>query len=99
MTDENITTVPQPETVDTPVEVVDIQFRPGQKVYFFDPDGNTYLTLQRALQEKLSTRECNVLRESQCSVCTQLILFHERACAVGLRNFANHAIQARTRRE
>ena len=21
------------------VEVVDIQFRPGQKVYFFDPDG------------------------------------------------------------
>ena len=25
------------------VEVVDIQFRPGQKVYFFDPSG---LTLQ-----------------------------------------------------
>ena len=24
-----------------PVEVVDIQFRPGQKVYFFDPDGKT----------------------------------------------------------
>ena len=24
---------------DTQVEVVDIQFRPGQKVYFFDPDG------------------------------------------------------------
>ena len=24
---------------DTPVEVVDIQFRPGQKVYFFDPNG------------------------------------------------------------
>ena len=24
------------------VEVVDIQFRPGQKVYFFDPDGVTY---------------------------------------------------------
>ena len=21
------------------VEVVDIQFRPGQKIYFFDPDG------------------------------------------------------------
>ena len=33
----------QPEEVavspDTQVEVVDIQFRPGQKVYFFDPDG------------------------------------------------------------
>ena len=25
-----------------PVEVVDIQFRPGQKVYFFDPAGHTY---------------------------------------------------------
>ena len=25
-----------------PVEVVDIQFRPGQKVYFFDPNGATY---------------------------------------------------------
>ena len=29
----------QPEA---PVEVVDIQFRPGQKVYFFDPDGAVY---------------------------------------------------------
>ena len=26
------------------VEVVDIQFRPGQKVYFFDPAGKTYHT-------------------------------------------------------
>ena len=24
------------------VEVVDIQFRPGQKIYFFDPDGAVY---------------------------------------------------------
>jgi len=29
--------------VEGPVEVVDIQFRPGQKVYFFDPDGVTYV--------------------------------------------------------
>ena len=29
---------------DGPVEVVDIQFRPGQKVYFFDPNGVTYNT-------------------------------------------------------
>ena len=27
-----------------PVEVVDIQFRPGQKVYFFDPNGAVYQT-------------------------------------------------------
>ena len=26
----------------TDVEVVDIQFRPGQKIYFFDPDGMTF---------------------------------------------------------
>ena len=29
-------------TPDEQVEVVDIQFRPGQKVYFFDPAGETY---------------------------------------------------------
>ena len=27
----------------TDVEVVDIQFRPGQKIYFFDPDGKQYV--------------------------------------------------------
>ena len=27
---------------DSQVEVVDIQFRPGQKIYFFDPDGVVY---------------------------------------------------------
>ena len=31
-----------PPAADTPVEVVDIQFRPGQKVYYFDPDGMTF---------------------------------------------------------
>ena len=33
--EEQILTVPEA----TSVEVVDIQFRPGQKIYFFDPDG------------------------------------------------------------
>ena len=35
----------QPEGRELPadaVEVVDIQFRPGQKIYFFDPDGAVY---------------------------------------------------------
>ena len=33
----------QTETVpEGPVEVVDIQFRPGQKIYYFDPDGVPY---------------------------------------------------------
>jgi len=31
-----------PPAADTPVEVVDIQFRPGQKVYYFDPAGMTF---------------------------------------------------------
>ena len=39
--EEQIVTVPAP---DQPVEVVDIQFRPGQKIYFFDPDGVAYQT-------------------------------------------------------
>ena len=34
--EEEIKTEFQPEST---AEVVDIQFRPGQKVYFFDPNG------------------------------------------------------------
>jgi len=44
--EEEILTAPQ-ESVPAPeqmVEVVDVQFRPGQKVYFFDPAGGTYHT-------------------------------------------------------
>ncbi len=37
MEDQNTTT---PQTVEA-VEVVDIQFRPGQKIYFFDPAGHS----------------------------------------------------------
>ncbi len=36
--EEEIMNLPQED-----VEVVDIQFRPGQKIYFFDPDGVTYV--------------------------------------------------------
>lgn len=41
---DETTVTPAPEAAETPaapvtVEVVDIQFRPGQKVYFFDPAG------------------------------------------------------------
>ena len=36
---EEITNTPQEAPVQTTAEVVDIQFRPGQKVYFFDPNG------------------------------------------------------------
>ena len=32
------------KTKDTSVEVVDVQFRPGQKIYYFDPAGKTYHT-------------------------------------------------------
>ena len=42
--EEQITNLPEEAAVspNTPVEVVDIQFRPGQKIYFFDPDGVSY---------------------------------------------------------
>ena len=33
---------PAEAVTEGPVEVVDIQFRPGQKIYFFDPDGVEY---------------------------------------------------------
>lgn len=38
---EETVALSQPE-LDTPVEVVDVQFRPGQKIYYFDPDGARY---------------------------------------------------------
>ena len=37
--EDEIVTAPE-----QPIEVVDIQFRPGQKIYFFDPDGVRYET-------------------------------------------------------
>ena len=36
---EEIITMPQGEPEQTTVAVVDIQFRPGQKIYYFDPNG------------------------------------------------------------
>ena len=45
MEEEILTTQEAPEQeVAQTVEVVDVQFRPGQKVYFFDPAGTTYQT-------------------------------------------------------
>ena len=42
--EEQIVNLPEEAAVspNTPVEVVDIQFRPGQKIYFFDPDGTSF---------------------------------------------------------
>ena len=44
--EEEILTTPEEAAQDEvqTVEVVDVQFRPGQKVYFFDPAGGTYHT-------------------------------------------------------
>ena len=39
MDDTNVTPVEEVQSLPEEVEVVDIQFRPGQKVYFFDPAG------------------------------------------------------------
>ena len=41
---EETITLPQED-----VEVVDIQFRPGQKIYFFDPDGQQYAAGDRVI--------------------------------------------------
>ena len=44
--EEEILTTPETPATDEvqSVEVVDVQFRPGQKVYFFDPAGGNYRT-------------------------------------------------------
>ena len=45
MEDEILTTPEMPASDEMQsVEVVDVQFRPGQKVYFFDPAGGSYRT-------------------------------------------------------
>jgi len=45
MEDEILTTPEMPASDEVQsVEVVDVQFRPGQKVYFFDPAGGSYRT-------------------------------------------------------
>ena len=45
MEEEILTTQAEPlQEEPQAVEVVDVQFRPGQKVYFFDPAGNHYQT-------------------------------------------------------
>ena len=44
MEEEILTTAPVEEVPAPPVEVVDIQFRQGQKVYYFDPNGLTVKT-------------------------------------------------------
>ena len=41
MEDEII--IPEAEETPTHAEVVDIQFRPGQKIYFFDPNGMSFV--------------------------------------------------------
>ena len=45
---ENQITAPQ-APAQTRVEVVDVQFRPGQKVYYFDPDGAVYAAGDRVI--------------------------------------------------
>ena len=53
---------------DTPVEVVDIQFRPGQKIYFFDPNGHRVELAcpdpeEEAMLERLNTVKWEMLEE------------------------------------
>ena len=42
--EEQILTAPEQQELPATVTVVDVQFRPGQKVYYFDPAGKTYNT-------------------------------------------------------
>ena len=46
---------------DARVEVVDIQFRPGQKVYFFDPAGVTYRTGDHVIMDTARGSEYGIV--------------------------------------
>ena len=55
--EEEILTLPE-----TDVEVVDIQFRPGQKIYYFDPDGAVYSAGDHVI--------INTARGAEYGICT-----------------------------
>ncbi len=60
----------QPEQV----EVVDIQFRPGQKIYFFDPAGNPYAAGDRVIIDTARGPEYGICAGGNHSISTKDIV-------------------------
>ena len=68
-----------------PVEVVDIQFRPGQKVYFFDPDGKTFQTGDHVIMDTARGAEYGICTGGNHTV--ELIIRHGKHIG-GIMNVA-----------
>ena len=63
--EEQILTVPEV----TSVEVVDIQFRPGQKIYFFDPDGVHFETGDHVIIDTARGAEFGIVAGGNHMIC------------------------------
>ncbi|MBQ5712629.1 MAG: stage 0 sporulation family protein [Oscillospiraceae bacterium] len=88
MDEERIDTAPQPEEVvgqvpvregDTTVEVVDIQFRPGQKVYFFDPAGLSLKQGDHVIMETARGPEYGIVTAGNHTVSTKDVVMPLRS--------------------
>ena len=53
------------------VEVVDIQFRPGQKIYFFDPDGMTFRTGDHVVMDTARGAEFGICAGANHTISTK----------------------------
>ena len=58
----------------TQVEVVDVQFRPGQKVYFFDPDGTAYCAGDHVIMDTARGAEFGICTEGNHQIPTKEVV-------------------------
>ena len=92
---EEILTAPElPETF----EVVDIQFRPGQKVYFFDPAGHTVKTGDHVIIDTARGPEYGICAGGNHSISAKDVVAPLR-CVIRLATAEDEKIVARNRAE
>ena len=90
-------TNPVPQENDT-VEVVDIQFRPGQKVYFFDPAGHTVKTGDHVIIDTARGPEYGICAGGNHSISAKDVVAPLR-CVIRLATAEDEKIVARNRAE
>ena len=92
---EEILTAPElPETF----EVVDIQFRPGQKVYFFDPAGHTVKTGDHVIIDTARGPEYGICAGGNHSISAKDVVAPLR-CVIRLATAEDEKVVARNRAE
>ena len=92
---EEILTAPElPETV----EVVDIQFRPGQKVYYFDPAGHTVKTGDHVIIDTARGPEYGICAGGNHSISSKDVVAPLR-CVIRLATAEDEKVVTRNRAE